>query len=269
MTSGPADTEPAPAGASAAGAASGVGTQRARHGILSPRRPWLWIFLAVGLLVTAALLRELVVALGALDLSTVENPAWAYVTVALLVFADGVCALFPAETTLNTASALAVDGTLDLGLIMLAGAVGAVTGDSALYWLARLSRKRFQTQLDKAMANDKVAEAMDLIGSSAPVLLCVGRYVPGLRFVVNASCGLASYPYRRFLLWSAIGGTVWSVVTCLTAYSLSTALEDNPVVAIVFASLISTFAVAFIFLYIRRRRAAAARAVAAAARTEG
>ena len=61
---------------------------------------------------------------------------------------------------------------------------------------------------------------------------------------------------------------MWSLVTCLTAYSLSTALEDNPVVAIVFASLISTFAVAFIFLYIRRRRAASARAAAAAARTE-
>ena len=162
---------------------------------LSPRRPWLWIILAGGLLVLGAVVRDLVLALGQVDLSEDLTATWAYALCALLVFADGVCALFPAETTLITASALAVEGLLDLRLVILAGAVGAVTGDSALYWLARLSRRRFQSQLDTAMRNDKVAEAMDLIGSSAPVLLVVGRYVPGLRFVVNASCGLASYPY--------------------------------------------------------------------------
>ena len=222
---------------------------------LSPRRPWLWIVLAGGLLVLGAVVRDLVLAVGQVDLSEDLTATWAYALCALLVFADGVCALFPAETTLITASALAVEGLLDLRLVIVAGAVGAVTGDSALYWLARLSRRRFQSQLDTAMRNDKVAEAMDLIGSSAPVLLVVGRYVPGLRFVVNASCGLASYPYPRFLLWSAIGGTTWSVVTCLTASILGTALGDNPVTALVLATMVSTFAVAFIFVLIRRHRA--------------
>lgn len=237
------------------GADPAAATTPAARRALSPRRPWLWILVAVGLLVLGAVLRELVLAAGQLDLTEDITATWAYVLCALLVFADGVCALFPAETTLITASALAVEGLLDLRLVILAGAVGAVTGDSALYWLARLSRVRFQSQLDKAMRNDKVAEAMDLIGSSAPVLLVVGRYVPGLRFVVNASCGLASYPYRRFLLWSAIGGTTWSVVTCLTAYILGTALGDNPITALVLATMVSTFAVAFIFVLIRRHRA--------------
>lgn len=223
--------------------------------VLSPRRPWLWILVAVGLLVVGAVVRDLVLALGEVDLAQDLSATWAYILSALLVFADGVCALFPAETTLITASALAVEGLLDLRLVILAGAVGAVAGDSALYWLARLSRRRFQAQLDGAMRNEKVAEAMDLIGSSAPVLLVVGRYVPGLRFVVNASCGLAPLPYRRFLLWSAIGGSLWSVVTCLTAYVLGTALGDNPIAAVVLASLVSTFAVGIVFVLIRRHRA--------------
>ena len=227
------------------------------RGVLSPRRPWLWILLAVGLLVLGAVLRDLVVRLSQLEPSGGLAAGWAYVVSALLVFADGVCALFPAETTLITASALAVEGLLDLRLVILAGAVGAVGGDSALYWLARSSRRRFQTQLDAAMRNERVAEAMDLIGSSAPVLLVVGRYVPGLRFVVNASLGLAAYPYRSFLLWSSIGGTLWSVVTCLTAYVLGTALGDNPIAAVVLASLVSTFAVAIIFVLIRQHRARA------------
>lgn len=69
---------------------------------------------------------------------------------------------------------------------MLAGAGGAVTGDSALYWLARVSGRRFQERVEPATHNERVATAMALIGSRASVLLCFGRYVPGLRFVVNA-----------------------------------------------------------------------------------
>ncbi|WP_193315405.1 DedA family protein [Nostocoides sp. F2B08] len=224
--------------------------------VLSPRRPWFWILVAVGLLLLGAGLRDLALALSEWEPPGNLTPRTAYVISALLVFADGVCAIFPAETTLITTSTLAVQGLLDLPVVILAGAVGAITGDSALYWLARLSRRRFQRQLDAAMRRDNVAEAMDLIGSSAPVLLVVGRYVPGLRFVVNATCGLTPYPYRKFLLWSSIGGTLWSIVTCLTAYLLGTALGDNPIAALVLSSLVSTFAVAIVFVLIRRHRAA-------------
>ena len=144
---------------------------------------------------------------------------------------------------------------------MVAGALGAVGGDSALYWLARLSRRRYQAQLDRVMRNDKVTLAMDLIGSSTPLMLCLGRYVPGLRFVVNASCGLAQYPYRRFLPWSALGGTLWSVVTCSVAYLVANALAGYPVAAIIVASLVSTSAIAVLFVVVRRRRRALAAAV--------
>ena len=225
------------------------------------RNPWLWAALAVSLLFFGFLLNQLLDGADRLQVFAQDVSGWAYVVVGLLVFLDGICALFPAETTLNTATALAVQGQMHLGWIMVAGAVGAVTGDSALYWMARFSRTRFQRQLDRALANDKVAAAMDVIGTSTPLLLCAGRYAPGLRFVVNASCGLAPYPYRRFLLWSAIGGTGWSIVTCTVAYVVASALEGKPVAAVALSSCVSTVAIAVIFVVVRRRRRAAAAAV--------
>src|SRR6187401_416573 len=106
------------------------------RGVLSPRRPWLWILVAVSLLLVGAVVLDVVDPLRQPSFAADISPGRAYVISALLVFADGVCALFPAETTLVTASALAVEGVLELPLVILAGAVGAVTGDSALYWLA-------------------------------------------------------------------------------------------------------------------------------------
>jgi len=229
-----------------------------RHELLRARNGWLWVLLAVVLLLSGVLVGRL---LDGPDLSeriAQASDTGAYLMVFALVFADGLCALFPAETTLNTASTLAVEGTLDLAPIMVAGALGAVGGDSALYWVARKSRHRFEGRLNRALSNGKVAMALDLIGSRAPVLLCFGRYVPGLRFVVNASCGLTGLPYRTFLLWSAIGGTLWSVVSCTLAYAVSSALSGYPLASVLVAGGISSVAIAVIFLVLRSRRGAAA-----------
>lgn len=182
----------------------------------------------------------------------------AYAATFFFVAADAVIPIFPGETTLNAASTLAAQGELDLGLVILAGALGAIVGDSALYWIARGSARRVEPQLEKAKQNEKVAAALEFMGSSAPLLIVLGRYVPGLRFVVNATMGLSRYPYRRFLLWSSIGGALWATYTCLLAYAVGTALADFPLASVVISGAITTAAIAVIFVVVRRRRQRAA-----------
>jgi membrane protein DedA with SNARE-associated domain len=128
-----------------------------------------------------------------------------------------------------------------------------VIGDSTLYWIARTFRSRVQHQLDAALANDKVSRAMEVIGSTAGALLVLGRYVPGMRFVVNASLGLAGHPYPDFLRWSAIGGVLWSIYICTVAYAVGTVLADTPIAAIAVSALASSVAVAVLFFILYRR----------------
>lgn len=178
---------------------------------------------------------------------------WPYVTIFLLIVGDAVVAVLPGETTLNVAATLSADGSLTLGLVMAAGALGAVVGDSALYGIARLMRGRIQRQLDKAMANEQIAKASEVIGSGAPMLLVFGRYVPGMRFVVNASLGTSAHPYSQFLRWSAVGGVGWSIYCCTVAYLVGTALVDLPVASVIVSALASSVAVAVVFFYLYRR----------------
>ncbi|TCN31700.1 membrane protein DedA with SNARE-associated domain [Kribbella orskensis] len=216
----------------------------------------------VVILLVVAVVLIIVVALQILSggdgFSTIDESSgnWAYLAVFLLVFGDALCAVFPGETTLNAASTLASQGVLNLALIMVAGAAGAVGGDSALYWIARRNRDRFKPRLDAAMRHQKVAAGMNFIGSSAALLLIFGRYLPGLRFVVNATLGLAAYPYRHFLLWSAIGGTIWSVFTCGLAYLVGTALAGFPLASVIISGAITTVAIGVVILVARRRRTA-------------
>lgn len=179
---------------------------------------------------------------------------WAYLAVFLLVFADAIVPVFPGETTLNAASTLAAQGELELGLVMLVGALGAIVGDSTLYWIARLCGRRLQPRLNAATENPKVSAAFQFLGSRASVLLVAGRFVPGVRFAVNATLGLSRYRYPSFLLWSTIGGTVWSVYTCGLAYLVGTSLADFPLASVIISGLITTLALGAIFLVLRRSR---------------
>jgi membrane-associated protein len=213
-----------------------------------------WTAAAIAATAAIALVLHLLAHGDGFGAVTDETGDRSYLAVFALVFGDAVFPVLPGETTLNAASTLAAGGQLDLTLVMLAGALGAVVGDSALYWIARSSRKRVETQIEKAKQNAKVAYALEFMGSSAPMLIVLGRYVPGLRFVVNATMGLSEYPYRTFLVWSAIGGVAWSVYTCGLAYLVATALADFPLASIVISGAITTAAIAVIFVVVKRRR---------------
>jgi membrane protein DedA with SNARE-associated domain len=230
----------------------------------SRRRVWGW---TAGVLVALVALLAVFAWLAPFDRESVElQPAdgpWAYITVFALVFADAVCPVFPGETTLNAASTFAAEGLMDIGWVVVAGAVGAVLGDSALYWIAHFARSRVQRQLDAVMSNDKVVAAMEIIGSSAGSLLVFGRYVPGMRFVVNATLGLSGHPYPDFLRWSAVGGTLWSIYICTVAFLVGTALSGFPLASVAISALASSLAVVVVFWVLARRireRRAAARA---------
>ncbi len=137
---------------------------------------------------------------------------------------------------------------------MLAGALGAIVGDSSLFWIARKNADRVQGQLDKALENSKVRAPWDALDRSPGLLIIAGRYVPGMRFAVNASMGLSDIPYRRFLLWSVIGGVLWSVYTCALAYNVATTLSGYPLASLVISSVITSAALAAIYFVDRRRR---------------
>ena len=200
-----------------------------------------------------------VAVLSALDdgdgFSLIEpNASRSYLAVFLLIMGDAIVPVFPGETTLNAAATAAAQGQLELAWVIVAGALGAIVGDSALFLLARRSAGRVRPQLDRALQNERVASAYEYLNRSAPVLLVFGRYVPGLRFVINTTMGLSDRRYRDFLPWSALGGALWATYTCVLAYWVGSKLEDFPMASVVISGLITTVLMAAFYFAERRRR---------------
>ena len=189
-----------------------------------------------------------------LELVDPDDPGDTYIWVFVLIALDAVMPIFPGETTLNAAATAAANGKLELWPIIVMGALGAIVGDSTLFWLARKFSRRIEPQVERARANSQVRQALEIMKSSAPVLIIGGRYVPGMRFVVNATMGLSDIPYRRFLLWSVISGILWSTYTSVLAYEVGLALGEYPLASFVISGLVSTVAITVVFFTVRRRR---------------
>jgi membrane-associated protein len=192
-------------------------------------------------------------AIGGIDIAGVERP---YALIGLFVWWDAVFPLLPSESLLNTASTLiaAGDSELDLGVLIAVGALGAILGDSTLYWIARTAGRRLVARpMDQAKRNEKAMAALEVLTQSAPLVIVGGRFVPGLRFVVNATMGLERYPYLRFLFWSTIGGAAWASFTCALSYLVGTELGEYPLFSLVISALVTTALLALLYVRLKRR----------------
>ncbi len=222
------------------------------------RRGKLWLVLGTVAVLACVVAAVVYMATGDGFSLDAEHPEYSYVAVFALIALDAVIPIFPGETTLNAAATLAAQGVLDLVPIIVMGALGAIVGDSALFWIARKSAHRVEDKVERAKADPRVRQALELLRSSAPVLIIGGRYLPGMRFVVNAMMGLSDIRYRRFLLWSVISGILWSTYTCVLAYKIGLALGEYPFASFIISGLVSTVALAVVFLTVRRHRRRAA-----------
>ncbi len=219
-------------------------------------RRWGALFKWLALVVAGIALVVTLVSLGGDDgfgTLQADNPTRSYFLVFFLVAMDAVIPVFPGETTLNAASTFAADGDLELWLVIVLGALGAIVGDSALYWIARKSSSRLTPQLEKARGNTRVAAALEFLDRGAPVLLVFGRYVPGLRFVINSTMGMNRYPYGKYLPLSALGAVLWSSYTCVLAYKVAESLDNYPLASVYISGLITAVLMVVIFFVVRRR----------------
>ena len=212
-----------------------------------------WIITAALLVVVGLWLTSTIGAYAAeLDLEGLPYP---YAVIFGFVAFDAVIPIFPSESLLNTASTLIAQGTssLEIWRLIVAGALGAIVGDSMLYWLSRTVLRKFMAErVEQAEQNDKVGQSLQLLGEQASLLIVFGRFVPGVRFVVGATMGLTRYPYPRFLLWGSIGSVSWAAFTCVSSYLVGSVIDGRPVVSMLVSIVITTALLAFLFKRLQR-----------------
>jgi membrane protein DedA with SNARE-associated domain len=145
---------------------------------------------------------------------------YGYVFIALILFVESAGVPIPGETALVTAAALAGGGKLSIVGVFLAAVLGTVTGGMAGYWIGARGGQAVVARFGQAMRIDdarldRATRFFDRHGASAVV---VGRFIAVVRSFLGIFAGVAAMPRRRFAVYNAIGGLIWSLVFSAVGY---------------------------------------------------
>jgi membrane-associated protein len=155
---------------------------------------------------------------------------WVYLALFAVAALDAFLPVVPSETLVITLGAFAgATGDPHLVLIMLAAALGALTGDHISYAIGRAGGGRLLTRLrpeSRAKRTyDRVGRMLDERGG---LVIVVARYIPGGRTAATLTTGATGFPRRSFTRYAVIAAATWAVYSAGLGYLGGVAFERDP-----------------------------------------
>jgi len=145
---------------------------------------------------------------------------YGYLVLFLLVGLESVGVPMPGETALLTAAALAAAGRLDIAIVVVVAAAGAILGDNGGYWIGRRGgialARRYGTLL--RLDATKLERAHAFFDRHGAKTVFFGRFVALLRTWAALLAGVGEMRYRTFMLYNALGGVVWAAAYGAVGY---------------------------------------------------
>ena len=183
-------------------------------------------------------------------------PAVAYTVIALLVFGEAAIFLgfvLPGETAVVLGGVLASRHDLSLGWLLVLVVVAAVVGDSVGYEVGKHYGERVLRWRLLSRHAGRLDGARGYLRSRGGSAVFLGRWTAFFRAVMPGLAGMSRMPYRRFLVFNALGGLAWGVTFTLVGYLAgnSYAVVEKTVGR---AGALVTLAVVLVGLYVWHRR---------------
>jgi len=126
----------------------------------------------------------------------------------------------PGELALVLGGLLAHQGRVPLLAAVVAGAAGAVVGDSVGYAIGCRMGERLLAYLPHRLVDPRQVErATALVRRLGGQAVLVGRFTAALRALVPGLAGLAGVPYRTFAAYNLAGGVLWATGFVLLGFA--------------------------------------------------
>jgi membrane protein DedA with SNARE-associated domain len=128
----------------------------------------------------------------------------------------------PGETSLITAGVLASAGQLSLSIVIGVASGAAIVGDNLGYFVGyraghwALTRPGRWSRARRHILDD----GEQFFGHHGGKTVFFGRWLPVLRFTAALLAGTNEMPWRRFVLFNALGGLAWAATIGSSAYVL-------------------------------------------------
>ncbi|WP_454049661.1 DedA family protein [Cellulomonas sp. Marseille-Q8402] len=166
---------------------------------------------------------------------------WVYPALTLFALVDGFFPPVPSESVVIALASLSVaQGSPNIFLVALAGAVGAFAGDQIAYLIgSRVDVHRLRLFRGPRGART-LAWAEHALANRGSSFILAARYIPIGRVAVNMTAGALGYPRRRFVGLTGLAAVTWAAYGTLVGAGAGIWLADHPVIAVVAGVVVGT-----------------------------
>ena len=126
----------------------------------------------------------------------------------------------PPGTLLMASAAFSSQGYLSFFWVVFWGSLGNIAGDNVGYFVARKYGKRILNRIGfrKILASEKYASFEKRIQTKPAFLIFITRFEVVSNLCVNIICGLGEVPYRKYIVYEALGEIVQVALYCTIGY---------------------------------------------------
>jgi membrane-associated protein len=162
-----------------------------------------------------------------------SGSAWTYALVFALAALDVLAPIVPSESLLVAAAALAASGRLDVVVVALAAAAGALLGDNLAFLCGRSLDTRVHRWVERSSRwQERLGWAEHQLDRRGGTIIVGSRFIPGGRTATMLAAGMLEMRWRRFVVLDLAAAIIWALYGTGIGYFGGTAFEDEPLVGV-------------------------------------
>jgi membrane-associated protein len=161
--------------------------------------------------------------------NAVSGSPWTYVLIVAVCAGDAMFPVLPSETIVIAAAVLAANGHLNIALVVIAAALGALLGDNCAYAVGNSGLRRLA---DRFLRSEKSRRRLEWARSQLQQhgvwIIVVARFIPGGRTATTYVAGTVGMPWkRRFLPADGVAVALWALYASGLGYIGGAAFQNN------------------------------------------
>jgi len=177
-----------------------------------------------------------------------------YLAVAGLVLLEDFGVPVPGETILVVAAVYAGAGRLNVVVVWLVGSIAATIGDNIGFAIGNLGGRSLIERYGRYLliTPARLEKATGFFDRHGAKIVVGARFIEGFRQANGIVAGVSGMHWARFLLFNAIGATLWAAVWVSIGYLSGSHINAIYSVATRYEAYLAIAVVAFALLYLAR-----------------
>jgi membrane protein DedA with SNARE-associated domain len=145
---------------------------------------------------------------------------YGYLAVAGLILVENFGVPAPGETILVAASVYAGTGRLSIVAVGLIAVLAAFTGNCIGYVIGYFGGHALALRFGKYvfLTEERLDKAEQFFRRHGGLVIVIARFPEGLRQAAGIIAGIAEMPWRRFLIFNAVGAVLWVALWSSAGY---------------------------------------------------